>query len=336
MLPIILALSGAQLTPDERAFFADAEPAGFILFGRNCIDPAQLRALTHDLRALTGRTDLPILVDQEGGRIARLRPPGWPEQPAAPVLDRLYARAPISAMEAARLHGAALAAMLRESGINVNCAPLLDIAGPHSHPIIAERALGREPMQVASLGRAWLDGMREGGIAGVVKHMPGQGRAAVDSHVGLPVVAASEAELDADTAPFRALAAAAPIAMTAHVIYQAWDADLPATLSPRVIREVIRGRIGFDGLLISDDIVMAALSGPAPERALAALRAGCDLILHCSADIAEMQAIAAALPEVEAEARERLDRALAWASAPDREQDALSLAARRDALLAYT
>jgi beta-N-acetylhexosaminidase len=334
MLPIIFGLSGARLTPEERAFFAGAEPAGFILFGRNCITPDQLRALTGELRDLSGRADLPILVDQEGGRVARLGPPAWPEQPAGPIFDQLYRRAPMSAIEAMRLHGAAIGVMLREVGINVNCAPMLDLAHSQSHPIIAERALGGEPMQVAALGRAWLDGMRSAGVTGIVKHMPGHGRATVDSHVGLPVVAASTAELEADIEPFRNLSWA-PIAMTAHVVYPAWDAELPATLSPKLIPEVIRGRIGFAGLLLSDDIVMSALTGPAPERAEAALRAGCDLVLHCSGELAEMEAVAAALSEIGVEARERLDRAVAWAPALAEAANYGELAARRDALLAY-
>jgi beta-N-acetylhexosaminidase len=240
----------------------------------------------------------------------------------------------MSAIEAMRLHGAAIGAMLREVGINVNCAPMLDLAHSQSHPIIAERALGGEPMQVAALGRAWLDGMRSAGVTGIVKHMPGHGRASVDSHVGLPVVAASAAELEADIEPFRSLSCA-PIAMTAHVVFSAWESELPATLSPKVIAEVIRGRIGFAGLLLSDDIVMSALTGPAPERAQAALRAGCDLVLHCSGELAEMQAVAAALPEIGVEARERLDRAVAWTPALAEAANYGELAARRDALLAY-
>jgi beta-N-acetylhexosaminidase len=334
MQPIIFALSGESLTPDERAFFRDAQPAGFILFGRNCAAPAQLRALTEELRALTGRADLPILVDQEGGRVSRLRPPIWPELPAATIFDRLYGRAPISAIEAARLHGRAMAAMLRDCGITVNCAPMLDLCHPASHPIVAERALGAEPMQVAALGRAWLEGMRAGGVLGILKHMPGHGRATADSHLELPVVSASAEELEADLRPFRSLSWA-PAAMTAHVLYPAWDADCPATLSPTIIGDVIRGTLSFDGLLISDDITMAALSGDLATRAAAALKAGCDLALHCSGRLEEMRTIAAVLPDMSDEARHRLDRALAWAPAPSDGPSYAELAARRDALLAY-
>ncbi len=294
MKPIIFGLSGAGLTPDERAFFREADPAGYILFGRNCVDRAQLRALTNELRALSGREDLPILIDQEGGKIVRLKPPVWPELPGSAVFDRLYRRAPMSAIEAMRLHGHAVAVLLREVGISVNCAPLLDLSHPDTHPIISERSLGAGPMQVAALGRAMLEGMRAGGVVGIVKHMPGHGRAVADSHLELPVVSASEAELEADIEPFRKLAWA-PIGMTAHIVYTACDADACATLSSQVIEGTIRGRIGFDGLLISDDIGMRALAGSLAEPAGLAIAAGCDLVLHCSGDLAEMQSAAAGL-----------------------------------------
>jgi beta-N-acetylhexosaminidase len=224
--------------------------------------------------------------------------------------------------------------MLRDAGISWNCAPMLDLGHEGAHPIIADRALGAEPMQVAALGRAWLDGMRSGGVTGIVKHMPGHGRAAVDSHVALPFVAASEAELDVDLEPFRALNGV-PAAMTAHVVFAAWDAERPATLSPTVIGEVIRGRIGFSGLLMSDDIAMEALAGPHGTRAAGALAAGCDLVLHCSGVLAEMEEIAAALPAIGPEARERLERALAWAPVAGEAGGYDELAARRDKLLAY-
>lgn len=334
MKPVIFGLSGPSLTADERSFFGDADPAGYILFGRNCVDRAQLRGLTDELRALSGRADLPILIDQEGGRIVRLKPPAWPELPGAAVFDRLYRRAPMSAIEAIRLHGHAVAVLLAEVGVNVNCAPLLDLRYPVSHPIIAERALGESAMQVAALGRAMLDGMRSGGVAGVVKHMPGQGRAAVDSHAELPRIDAAQADLEADIQPFKSLAWA-PIAMTAHVVYRSWDPDACATLSAMVIADVIRGRIGFEGLLISDDIAMDALSGSFAERGRAAIEAGCDIVLHCSGDLTEMRALADALEQAAPAAVGRLDRAMKWAGSPDGSSGYDELAARRDALLAY-
>jgi len=251
MLPAILGLSGPALTDDERGFFRAADPAGYILFARNCADPAQLRSLTDSLRDLSGRADLPILVDQEGGRVARLKPPAWPAFPAAARFAALYRRAPISAIEAARAGAEAIAFVLAEAGINVDCLPVLDVPREGADEVIGDRALGGEPMQVAALGRAMLDGLAAGGVAGVVKHIPGHGRATADSHKSLPVVDADEEELAIDLAPFRALADA-PMAMAAHILYPAWDDARPASASPEIIGKVIRGRIGFDGLLITE------------------------------------------------------------------------------------
>jgi len=333
MLPAILSLAGETLSADERAFFADVRPAGFILFGRNCRDRAQLRALTDSLRDLVGRDDLPVLIDQEGGRVARLGPPEWPEFPAPARFAALYARAPISGIEAAQVNAEAMAILLAEVGINVDCAPMLDVAQEGAHDIIASRSFGAEPMQVAALGRAMLDGLEAGGCVGVVKHMPGHGRALADSHLELPVVEAGAEALQADLAPFRALKAA-PIGMTAHVLYPAWDSHRPATTSPTIIGDVIRREIGFDGLLISDDIGMSALSGPLPERARAALDAGCDLVLHCSGLLDESRAVADGLGDISVAAAARLERAMARAGrASPRALDALI--AKRDALLAY-
>jgi beta-N-acetylhexosaminidase len=334
MIPAIFGLSGECLTQDERAFFRQVEPAGYILFARNCVDPAQVRALTDDLRDLSGRAHLPILIDQEGGIVARLKPPAWPSSPAGPAFDRLYQRAPISAIEAIRCHGAAIAAQLREVGITVNCAPMLDLAHLDAHPIIRKRALGADPMQVAALGRAMLDGMRAGGVVGIVKHMPGHGRATTDSHLELPVVTASDEEMEVDIEPFRKLAWA-PIGMTAHIVCTGWDAEACATLSGRVIATVIRGRIGFDGLLISDDIGMGALSGGLAERASAAIAAGCDLVLHCSGELQDMRCVAEGLGEISEAATARLERALAWAADQVEELSFDELASRRDRLLEY-
>ena len=224
MKAAVLGLSGAALTPDERAFFADAQPAGYILFRRNCIDRAQLRRLTDDLRALDGRDDLPILIDQEGGRVARMQPPEWPAFPKAELFDRLYDLAPISAIEAAMANATAIALTIREAGINVDALPLLDVRRSEGHDIIGDRALGAEPLRVAALGRAVLDGLRAGGAVGIVKHIPGHGRATADSHRELPVVDASGEELETDLRPFRSLSGA-PMAMTAHVVYRASGPD---------------------------------------------------------------------------------------------------------------
>ena len=331
MIPVIFGLSGLDITPDERAFFAAVEPAGYILFGRNVADRAQLRALTDSLRDLAGRDELAILIDQEGGRVARMKPPEWPDFPAGPAFDALYEVAPMSAIEAMRANAHALGLMLSEVGITVDCAPLLDVARPDTTEAIACRAYGREPMRVAALGRAMLEGLAAGGVVGVVKHMPGHGRAIVDTHYHLPTVTAPDAELEDDIAPFRALNAA-PMGMTSHIVFEAWDTERPATLSPTVIRDVIRGRIGFDGLLMTDDIDMKALSGTAGEKAAGALAAGCDLVLDCWARMDEMAEIAGLVPQISAESRGRLDRAMATRTEP--QGDFAALIAKRDALLA--
>jgi beta-N-acetylhexosaminidase len=334
MKPAIFGLSGERLTDDERRFFKDSDPAGYILFGRNCVDRDQLRALTDDLRSIHGRDDLPILIDQEGGRVARLRPPVWPDFPKAQRFAELYQVAPMSAIEAARVNAAALASVLREVGITVDCLPLLDVRQPGAHDIIGDRALGSDPMQVAALGRAVIEGLREGGVVGVVKHMPGHGRAGADSHLELPVVEASEAELETDIAPFRSLRDA-PMGMTCHVVFTAWDPERPATLSPKVIGEIVRGRIGFEGLLMTDDIDMKAISGRPGEIAAAAIAAGCDLILDCWAKLDDMIERAEALPEMGPQTRARLDRAMATIAGSEPSQPYEALAAKRDSLLAY-
>lgn len=334
MLPLIIGLAGPVLTDDERAFIRAAVPAGFILFGRNVVDPPQLRGLTDALRDLAGRDELPVLIDQEGRRVARLGPPHWPAFPAAARFGALYDLAPMSAIEAARANGEAIAVTLVEAGINVDCAPVLDLACPGAHAAIGDRAFAAEPMWVAALGRAMLDGLVAGGVAGIVKHIPGQGRARADSHAELPVIEADEAMLEADLAPFRALARAA-FAMVAHLLYPAWDAERPASLSPVVIDEIIRGRVGFHGLLVSDDITMDALSGPLGGRAAAAHAAGCDLVLHCSGDLAEAEQIANALGDMAPETAQRLAAALAAVAANRSPHGIAALAAKRDALLAY-
>ena len=332
MKPVFLGMSGPVLTSAERAFFVQAAPAGYILFKRNCIDRLQLRRLTDELRGLSGRGDLPILIDQEGGRVARLQPPEWPAFPPAERFDALYDVAPISAIQAVAANAQAIAVVLAEVGINVDCLPLLDVRCEGAHDIIGDRALGSEPMQVAALGRATLDGLARAGVVGVVKHIPGHGRAGADSHVELPVVDADPAALEIDLEPFRTLKAA-PMAMTAHVVYRAWDAERCASLSPNVIGDVIRGRVGFDGLLMSDDLGMSALSGGFAERAAGVIGAGCDVALHCSGDMGEMITCAGAVGEIGPQARVRLARAMAGVAGrkPDATHD--EAAARRDALL---
>ncbi|MFD1950247.1 beta-N-acetylhexosaminidase [Sphingomonas arantia] len=333
MTPLILGLAGPELTADEAAFFKDCDPAGFVLFRRNVIDRGQLRRLTDALRALAGRDDLPILIDQEGGRVARMQPPEWPAFPPGGVFGPLYDRAPVSAIEAMLANAEAIGAMLREVGITVDCLPLLDVRQDGAHDIIGDRALGSEPMQVAALGRATIDGLARAGVVGVVKHMPGHGRALVDSHKELPVVEASAEELEVDLRPFRTLAAA-PMAMTAHVVYRAWDAERCASLSSVVIGDVIRGTIGFDGLLMSDDLGMNALGGDFGARAGGVIAAGCDIALHCSGEMDEMVACAGAVGEISAAARVRLDRAMASVAGVGSGESCGALVARRDALLA--
>ena len=331
MKPVIFGIAGLALTPDERAFFAEAEPAGYILFKRNIRDRAQVRALTDSLRDLSGRADLPILIDQEGGRVARMGPPEWPAFPAGPAFAALYETAPMSAIQAMRANGQALGLMLAEVGITVDCAPIIDVAQPDTTEAITCRTYGSAPMQVAALGRAMLEGLAAGGVVGVVKHMPGHGRARVDSHHLLPTVTATAAELEVDLEPFRTLAQA-PMGMTSHIVFDAWDRERPATLSPLVIERVIRGAIGFDGLLMTDDIDMKALSGTAGEKAAGAIAAGCDLVLDCWARMDEMIEIAGRLGPIGDAARARLDRAMASVGAPAGDVD--DLIATRDAFLA--
>jgi len=333
MVPAIFGLSGLALTADERAFFRDADPAGYILFGRNVESRAQVRALTDELRGLHGRERLFICIDQEGGRVARMKPPVWPAYPCGEAFDRLYEVAPATAIEAARANAEALGLDLAECGITVDCHPSLDVRQAGAHDVIGDRALGFEPMRVAALGRAILDGFARAGVAGCIKHIPGHGRAMADSHKELPTVTASEDELETDLAPFKRLAAA-PIGMTAHVRYTAWDAENPGTLSPFVVGEVIRRRIGFGGLLLTDDLDMDALSGTVPERAARAITAGCDIALNCWAKMDDMVGIAGAVPVMGEATAERLAKALAGTRIePDAPRHA-ELIAKRDALLA--
>lgn len=332
MKPVIFGLSGETLTGDERAFFAEAQPAGYILFKRNIADRAQLRALTDDLRSLHGRDDLLIMIDQEGGRVARMQAPVWPSFPAGAQFDRLYDLAPSSAIAAARANARAIALTLAEVGITVDALPLLDVRQDGASDIMGDRTLGADPMRVAALGRATLEGLAEGGVVGIVKHMPGHGRAMVDSHLALPVVTANLNALETDLAPFRTLNQA-PIGMTAHVVYTEWDAQRPASLSPTIIGEIIRQRIGFNGLLMSDDLDMKALKGGIPDLAAGVVAAGCDLALNCWGRMDDMVGIADLLPEITDKARARLDRAMASVTRGTDQPPIEQLLATRDMLL---
>jgi beta-N-acetylhexosaminidase len=330
---VIYGFEGFALTDSERDFFRDADPAGYIVFKRNCDTRDQLRALTDSLRELSGREDLPILIDQEGGRVARMKPPEWPAFPAAEAFANLYQAAPSSAIEAVRSNARALGLMVKSVGVNVDCLPVLDVRQPGASDIIGDRALGEEPMQVAALGRATLDGLASAGVVGVMKHIPGHGRALVDSHLELPVVNASDEELATDLEPFERLRNA-PMAMVAHLLYTAWDAARPASQSPFVIEEIIRRRIGFDGFLMSDDTNMKALSGGEGERAAACIAAGCDVALPCNGVLADNIEVAEAVGELSEQGLERLNRAMASVrEAPDGLDFAEALE-KRDALLA--
>ncbi len=332
MTPAIFGIAGAELTADERAFFRDSDPAGYILFARNCVDRVQLRKLTDDLRSIHGRERLLVSIDQEGGRVARLKPPHWAHYPAGQVYDELYQIAPASAIEAARAGAHAMALELAAMGITVDFHPPIDVRQPGAHDVIGDRALGSDPMQVAALGRAILDGLARGGVTGCIKHMPGHGRTTTDTHHELPKVTASEEELETDISPFRALNHAF-IGMTGHLLFTAWDSENPATLSPFIVSDIIRKRIGFNGLLLTDDIDMEALDGTVPERAAAAHAAGCDVILNCWAKMPDMVAIAEILPPMSDDTQRRLERALAGTQIRDDLGEQAELLAKRDTLL---
>jgi beta-N-acetylhexosaminidase len=335
MTPAIFGISGLFLSADERAFFREADPAGYIVFGRNVESRAQLRALTDQLRAIHGRDQLLITIDQEGGRVQRMKPPVWPSYPAGAAFDRLYDLAPASAIEAARANAEALGMDLAEAGITCTHAPVLDVRQYGAHDVIGDRAYGYEPLRVAAIGRAVLDGLARAGVAGTIKHMPGHGRTHCDTHKAMPTVTECEADLEADLAPFRALNDA-PTGMTGHLKFTAWDAENPATQSPYIIQEIIRGKIGFDGLLMTDDLDMEALTGTVPERAAKSVAAGCDIALNCWAKMDDMTGICDLLPALTAKGAERLERALAATRLDGASGDHAALIAKRDALLALT
>ncbi len=315
---VIFGLAGRELLAAERAFFTDSAPWGFVLFARNVESPAQLSRLTADLRDATGR-DVPVLIDQEGGRVARLGPPHWRRW--QPVLRLFEGVDEDAALEATRLRYRIIAGELAAMGIDVDCMPLLDVPVPGAHDVIGERALGRSPEAVARRGRAVCEGLRAGGVLPVIKHLPGHGRAAVDSHHEAPRVAAPRETLEAvDFAAFRPLADEA-LGMTAHVVFEAIDPEHCATFSPAVIA-AIRREIGFDGLLMTDDLSMNALPGAMASRVSGALTAGCDVILHCNGDMAEMREIAAHTPLLAGPAAARAARAEAERSAVNHGLDA--------------
>ena len=310
----IAGCASLALTPEERAFFRDSDPWGLILFKRNVESREQLRALTDTFRDIVGRADAPVMIDQEGGRVQRMAPPNWRTYPAAARFDASLP--PEDARHAARLAGRLIAHDLRECGITVDCAPVLDVAEPGTHAVIGARAWSDDPGRVAALGRAFAEGLLAGGVAPVVKHMPGHGRARADSHLELPNVPNSRDELARDFAPFVALNDL-PMAMTAHVVYSALDPDRPATTSPIVVRDIMRGVIGFDGLIVTDDLSMKALGGPFADRAKAALAAGVDVVLHCNGDMSEARSVASVIPELSGEPLRRANAALAAIRSPE-------------------
>ncbi|WP_114391662.1 beta-N-acetylhexosaminidase [Oleisolibacter albus] len=338
----VYGCGGPALGADERAFFREADPFGFILFRRNVETPEQVRALVAELRACVGR-DAPVLIDQEGGRVARLRPPHWPALPSARTIGAVAggiaaggaAAGEAQAVRAAWLHGRLLAAMLADLGIDVDCAPVADVPVPGAHDVIGDRAFALEPGRVAALARAQAEGLLAGGVLPVLKHLPGHGRAHADSHLELPVVDAGREALEAlDFAPFKALADL-PLGMVAHIVFTAIDPHRPSSISVPVIDGIIRGHIGFQGLLFSDDIGMQALAGGAGDRAAAVLAGGCDVALHCSGVLAEMQDVARAVRPLTA-AAERRWRSAAALKIPAAPADIPGLRAEFDALLAGT
>ncbi len=321
----IIGLSGLALTAEEAALWRESPPAGAILFARNVADPAQLAALTRDIRAVLGDR-APILVDQEGGRVARLGPPHWSAFPPAATFEGL-------GTEAARANAALIGLACREAGIDVVCAPVLDLRLPGRHGIIGDRAFAAQPGEVARLGRTWVLGLQQAGCIPVVKHVPGHGRALVDSHLELPRVDAGLDELAEDCGPFAALAGSGAWAMTAHIVYEALDPGRPGTLSRTVITRVIRRAIGFRGVLVSDDICMKALRGDPGALAQHAIAAGCDLVLHCNGDLDETAALLQDCPPLSAMAEARMGAARARMQALRRPLDAGVLTALRDAFL---
>jgi len=307
----ITGVSGTELNAAEREFIRTQQPWGFILFKRNIETPQQVAILVRELRKSGGEPDAPVLIDQEGGRVQRLGPPHWPVYPPGAVFGTLYDLDPGLGLSAARLSARLIAADLAELGISVDCLPLADVPVAGASAVIGDRAYGTEPAKVAAIARAVTEGLGKGGILPVLKHIPGHGRATADSHFGLPLVNTSEEELEqTDFAAFRPLADL-PMAMTAHVVFSALDPVHPATTSATIIERVIRRVIGFQGLLMSDDVSMNALSGSIAERTRAIFSAGCDMVLHCNGKLDEMGQVAAETPELSGKALDRASQALA-------------------------
>lgn len=312
----ITGLEGLTVSPNERAFLREALPWGLIIFKRNVSGPDQVAELTQSFREIVG-AEAPVLVDQEGGRVQRLGPPHWRAYPPGARYGQLYDRQPEVGIAAARLAGHLIAADLRPLGIDVDCLPIADVPAAGGDPVIGDRAYGTEPGKVARIAKAIAEGLKAGGVLPVLKHLPGHGRATTDSHHNLPVVNTDRATLEAtDFSAFRPLAGL-PLGMTAHVVFSAIDPIAPATTSVTMVRQVIRGFIGFQGLLMSDDVSMNALSGSIAERSRDALAAGCDVVLHCNGDLREMVAVAGATPELSGEAAIRAEAALAARSEPE-------------------
>lgn len=314
---LISGCAGTRLTEDEISFFREIDPWGLILFARNCETPDQIRDLVSAFRSAVGRIDAPVLIDQEGGRIQRLRPPHWTQHPPCRRYGDLFASDPAEAKRLAGASARLIAYELHDLGINVDCLPVADVPQPGAHDVIGDRAYSEDPDEVSALAGAAAEGLLAGGVLPVLKHIPGHGRAGVDSHVSLPVVDTDIGTLrSVDFVPFRNLRHL-PTAMTAHVIYTAIDPDRPATLSPTVISEIVRGEIGFDGLLMTDDLSMGALSGSLAERTAASIEAGCDIALHCNGDMEEMQQVASCVPLLQGVAADRAARALRQIREPD-------------------
>jgi beta-N-acetylhexosaminidase len=312
----ITGISGPKLNAAEREFIQHERPWGFILFKRNIETPRQVASLVRELKNLAVVSDAPVLIDQEGGRVQRLGPPHWPVYPAGALFGALYDEDPSLGLAAARLSARSIAADLWELGISVDCLPLADVPVPGADAVIGDRAYGTGPDKVAAIARAVTEGLELGGILPVLKHIPGHGRATADSHLRLPEVKTTKDELErTDFAAFTPLADL-PMAMTAHVVFSALDPVQPATTSATIIGQVIRGAIGFQGLLMSDDVSMNALSGSIAERTRAVFSAGCDLVLHCNGRLDEMREVAAETPELSGRALERAERALASRKAP--------------------
>jgi beta-N-acetylhexosaminidase len=328
----ITGVSGPELSAAEREFIRTERPWGFILFRRNVQTPAQVIRLLRELRETVGEPDAPVLIDQEGGQVQRLRPPYWPLYPAGAVFGDLYDIDPAAGLSAARLSARLIAADLTDLGVTVDCLPLADVPVPGADAVIGDRAYGTEPAKVAAIARAVTDGLQQGGVLPVLKHIPGHGRATADSHLKLPTVDTPKAELErTDFAAFQPLADL-PMAMTAHVVFSALDPAQPATTSATIIQQVIRRVIGFQGLLMSDDVGMNALAGSFAERTRAIVTAGCDMVLHCSGDLGEMREVARGAPELSGKALERARRALASRKAPQA-FDRVKARAELDALI---